>query len=167
MHDMGRCVMGGVCVGSSDVVMVTLLVSMPVLHMHGVYIHWVHTIPCTKCMLHFIHTHPCAMYIGTLYTKHHHHHTPSTAVARLKSKQSMWDELLQRVCDENAYTRARVLQVIAQLAERERIPLGMMTSIVDIAAGVFVCVYGRWMGVCMGVDGCRFQQQQQEQQQQD
>lgn len=57
------------------------------------------------------------------------------AVARLKSKQSLWDELLGRALDESSFTRARVLQVLSLLAEQERVPLGMLSLVVDVAAG--------------------------------
>ena len=67
--------------------------------------------------------------------------------ARLRSKQQLLNTLVERVRDQNAYTRARVLQTWMQLAERKALPLGHWVSVTQLAAGTtysnnWVCCSG-------------------------
>ena len=59
---------------------------------------------------------------------------PGTA-ARLRSKQQLLQTLVDRVRDQNAYTRARVLQTWAHLAEKMAVPLGHWVCVTEIAVG--------------------------------
>ena len=61
---------------------------------------------------------------------------PSTGTtARLRSKQQLLQTLVDRVRDQNAYTRARVLQTWGHLAEKKAIPLGHWVCVTQIAVG--------------------------------
>jgi condensin complex subunit 1 len=55
--------------------------------------------------------------------------------AHLRTKQAMLDTLLERARDVNSYTRARVLQTWAFLAEARAIPLGTYLSVTQLAVG--------------------------------
>ncbi|KAL0043109.1 hypothetical protein WJX79_009421 [Trebouxia sp. C0005] len=55
--------------------------------------------------------------------------------ARLRSKQQLLQTLVDRVRDQNAYTRARVLQTWAHLAEKMAVPLGHWVCVTQIAVG--------------------------------
>lgn len=55
--------------------------------------------------------------------------------ARLRSKQQLLHTLVERVRDQNAYTRARVLQTWMYLAEKTAIPLGHWICVTQIAVG--------------------------------
>lgn len=55
--------------------------------------------------------------------------------ARLRSKQQLLHILVERVRDQNAYTRARVLQTWMYLAEKTAIPLGHWLCVTQIAVG--------------------------------
>ncbi len=63
-------------------------------------------------------------------------HDPGTT-ARLRSKQQLLQTLVDRVRDQNAYTRARVLQTWAHLAEKMAVPLGHWLCVTQIAVGAF------------------------------
>lgn len=60
---------------------------------------------------------------------------PAGVQARLRSKQHLLDTLVDRARDVNAFTRARVLQTWAHLAERKVIPLGHWICVTGIAVG--------------------------------
>lgn len=55
--------------------------------------------------------------------------------ARLRSKHKLLATLVERVRDSNAYTRARVLQTWAHLAEVAAIPLGHWVCVTELAVG--------------------------------
>lgn len=57
------------------------------------------------------------------------------ARARLRSKQALLATLMERVGDSNAYTRSRVLQTWAHLAEVSCIPLGHWVCVTELAIG--------------------------------
>ena len=59
----------------------------------------------------------------------------SGTTARLRSKQQLLQTLVERVRDQNAYTRARVLQTWALLAEKMAVPLGHWVCVTEIAVG--------------------------------
>ena len=61
-------------------------------------------------------------------------HTSGTH-ARLRSKQQLLNTLVERVRDQNAYTRARVLQTWMHLAERKALPLGHWVCVTQLAVG--------------------------------
>ena len=56
--------------------------------------------------------------------------------ARLRSKQQLLHTLVERVRDQNAYTRARVLQTWMYLAEKTAVPLGHWICVTQIAVGI-------------------------------
>ena len=60
--------------------------------------------------------------------------------ARLRSKQQLLHILVERVRDQNAYTRARVLQTWMYLAEKTAIPLGHWICVTQIAVGAAPCI---------------------------
>ena len=60
--------------------------------------------------------------------------------ARLRSKQQLLHTLVERVRDQNAYTRARVLQTWVYLAEKTAIPLGHWICVTQIAVGASLCI---------------------------
>ena len=57
------------------------------------------------------------------------------ASARLRAKQGLLATLLERARDANAYTRARVLQTWAHLAQGAAIPLGHWVAVTELAIG--------------------------------
>mmetsp|Transcript_17259 Transcript_17259/g.41204 ORF Transcript_17259/g.41204 Transcript_17259/m.41204 type:complete len:1126 (-) Transcript_17259:192-3569(-) len=63
------------------------------------------------------------------------HGDERSRAARVKSKQSLLDTLLQRTRDQNAFTRARTLQTWAFLAQRARIPMSHWLVVAQLAAG--------------------------------
>lgn len=60
--------------------------------------------------------------------------------ARLRSKQQLLHTLVERVKDQNAYTRARVLQTWMYLAEKTAVPLGHWICVTQIAVGGALCI---------------------------
>lgn len=61
----------------------------------------------------------------------------STSVqqAKLKSKQALLDALVERARDVSSYTRSRVLQTWAQLAEERAIPLSHWLLVTELGSG--------------------------------
>eukprot|EP00899_Mesostigma_viride_P025352 jgi/Mesvir1/6000/Mv00748-RA.2 len=61
--------------------------------------------------------------------------TNANSIARLRNKQALLDLLMERARDVNAYTRTKVLQTWASLAERRAIPLGSWNAVASLACG--------------------------------
>ncbi|KAK9823736.1 hypothetical protein WJX72_005030 [[Myrmecia] bisecta] len=57
------------------------------------------------------------------------------ASARLVSKGHLLQTLLERARDQNAYTRARVMQTWADLAEKSAIPISHLVLVMELAVG--------------------------------
>lgn len=60
--------------------------------------------------------------------------------ARLRSKQQLLNTLVERVRDQNAYTRARVLQTWMYLAERKALTLGHWVCVTQLAVGTLSAI---------------------------
>lgn len=59
----------------------------------------------------------------------------SSKSIRLRTKQAMFEILLERCRDVSAYTRSRVLQVWAELCEEHSVSIGLWNEVAVIAAG--------------------------------
>ena len=79
-----------------------------------------------------------------LHTSQTHHEAPkfrkmrihAGSAVRLRSKQHLLDTLVERARDQNAYTRARVLQTWASLAVSRSIDMGHWLCVAELAVGM-------------------------------